>query len=201
MMSFLISSGASSLTTQRRGFLHQELELTTDDTAGVSIGGANTLIIGSGGLTDNANVVNSIDSAITLGVSQTWTNNTATPLSVTGAIGGSGINLSLAGAGAFNFSGSNSYSGATSLTSNRTTLTLSGASGSLNNTSSLTLEGGTTLNIDNTLNLNANRINDLATINSKGATIASKRAGRHGNARRARRPPRAPPSMSIPPAR
>ena len=116
-----------------------------------------------------------ISTAVALRANQTWANNNTTnALAITGAVSGSGKNLTLAGAGGFTFSGANTYSGTTSLLSG-TTLTLSGASGTLA-TSAISIEGGTTLNLDNTGGNNTDRIGNGAGITSRGGTIAPKGA-------------------------
>ena len=105
----------------------------------MSIGGANTLTIGAGGVTNDGTSTYTISTAVALRANQTWANNNTTnALAITGAVSGSGKNLTLAGAGGFTFSGANTYSGTTSLLSG-TTLTLSGASGTLA-TSAISIE-------------------------------------------------------------
>ena len=171
---FFNLAGAGNLSNQLgANFSIRSLTFTPDAASSVTIGGANTLTLGTGGLTNNSIAANSIAAAVTLGVNQTWSNNTATPVTVSGAVAGAGVNLTFGGAGAFNFTGANSYSGSTSLGSNGTTLSLKGATGTLA-TSSISLEGGTSLNLDNTAGNNADRIGNSIAISSRGATIALK---------------------------
>ena len=167
--------GAGNLTTTLgQDFSIKSLTFTTDDTNPVTIGGANLLTIGASGLTNNSSAAAILSTNVALGANQTWTNLIAgNTLTDSGVISGAGLNLTLAGAGAFNFAGANSYSGSTSLISNGTTLTLAGANGALA-TSSISLEGGTVLILDNTAVNNANRIGDGVGITSRGATIALK---------------------------
>ena len=136
--------------------------------------GTHTLTIGAGGVTDSGSSVFTVSTNVTLGANQTWRNtNTSNAMIFSGPIGGSGINLTLAGGGGFNLTGINTYSGTTSLVTAGTALTLSGSNGSLA-TSSISLDGGTTLNIDNTSGSNADRIGNSTGITSRGGTIALK---------------------------
>src|SRR5439155_2778844 len=164
-------------TVLGQAFSINSLTFTPDDTGPVVIGGANTLTLGTGGITDNASNVaalNVISAPVALGAAQTWTNNTANNLSGTGVISGAPANnLTFGGSGSFTFTNTNTYTGATSLSSLGSTLNLSGANGSLA-TSTIALEGGTTLNVDNTAANNTDRIGDAVGISSKGATIALK---------------------------
>ncbi len=167
--------GAGNLsTTLGQAFSIKSLTFTPDDTNPVTIGGADTLTVGTGGLTNNSTAAAIISANVALGANQSWTNNTSgNTLTASGVVSGSGINLSLAGAGGFALTGANTYNGTTSLISNGTNLTLTGANGSLA-TSGISLEGGTTLNLDNTVANNTNRIGDSVGISSKGATLALK---------------------------
>lgn len=164
--------GAGNLNTiLGANFSIRSLSFTPDATSSVTIGGANTLTLGVGGLTNNSTAAHTLSTAVTLGANQTWTNNTATPVTVSGGVGG-GSNLTLAGNGAFVFTGANGYSGTTSLSTVGATLTLSGANGSLA-TSSVSLEGGTTLRLDSSAGNHAsnNRIGDTVGISSRGGTL------------------------------
>ncbi len=141
----------------------------------VSISGANTLSLGAGGITNNSNATISLNTTVALTSNQTWTNNSTSgkTLNVTGAITGSS-NLSLGGVGSFAFSGQNTYSGATTLSTFGTTLVLSGANGSIQNTSAITLAGGTQLTLDSSVSGNhtaQDRIKDTLGITSTGGTL------------------------------
>jgi len=131
----------------------------------VTIGGANTLTIGTGGITDNAAAAVIISSNVALGTSQTWSNNTANAFTVSGVISGAGgNNLTIGGSGAFTFTGANSYSGSTALFTG--TLNVSGASGAIASSSGLSLGAGTILNLDSTAgnHTTQDRIGDSTTI-------------------------------------
>ena len=132
----------------------------------------NTLTLGSGGIVNSSDAVITLSSKIGLGSTQTWTNNsTAHALSVTGVIsGGATAGLTLSGPGAFNFSGANSFTGTTTLSTAGTALTLSGTNGALQ-TSAITLAGGSTLTLDNTAAANSSRLVSTVGITSAGGTL------------------------------
>jgi autotransporter-associated beta strand protein len=145
----------------------------------VTIGGANTLTLGTGGLNSQQGAGNATISAnVSLGSAQTWTDNSTGVVNVSGAIAGVAANnltiSGLPGNGGFNFSGANTYAGSTTLSTAGASLTLSGANGSILNTSAITLNGGSFLTLDNTGvagNNNGNRIASTLGITSNGATL------------------------------
>ena len=127
---FSISGGGSNLnTTLGANTTINSLTFSSDAGPGkqVSIGGPNTLTINAGtaggnaagnGITVNAGAgAETIGSNIALGSTQTWTiaNDPANPLTVTGAIGGSGFGLTKAGNGTLVLAGANTYSGLTTI--------------------------------------------------------------------------------------
>ena len=69
-------------------------------TSSVSIGGANLLTLGTGGITINSgSAADTLSTNVALGAVQTWTNNSNAALTVTGVLSGAGGNdLTLAGA-------------------------------------------------------------------------------------------------------
>ncbi len=105
--------GAANLTTQLGAdFSIRSLTFTEDDVSAVTIGGANTLTIGTGGITDNATnagALPTMSTNVALGASQSWTNNTTNVFTVIGGVsGGPGNALTIAGSGAFTFTNANS---------------------------------------------------------------------------------------------
>ena len=93
-------------------------------------------------------------------------------MAVSGVVSGSG-NLAISGAGTFNFSAANSYTGSTTLATPGANLILSGANGSLQTTSAITLNGGSSLTLDSTVANHGtlDRIADALPIAASGATI------------------------------
>ncbi len=107
----------------------QGLVFTGTDLGGetISSGGAgtNTLTIGASGIVVNANSgADSITNKIVLSSSQTWSNYSANTLSVSGNIGESpaGQGLIFGGSGTVALSGSNTYTGPTTITNGGTLL-------------------------------------------------------------------------------
>ena len=114
---FTANSANNIDTTLGSGFSIQGLIFTgTGTTAGsssVTIGGTNTLTIGADGISVQAGSASqTISSNVTLGASETWTNNSANLLTVSGQTSGA-FTLTKSGSGTLLLSGSNSYSGAT----------------------------------------------------------------------------------------
>lgn len=113
---------------------------TTNSTATTI--GSGTLQIGSAGLTNSGNSAFTINSAVTLGASQTWNATAATTIG--GAIGdGSNVyGITKTGTGTLTFSGANSntYTGATLVQAG--TLAITNGSGTVTRGASLTLGGG-----------------------------------------------------------
>lgn len=129
----LSASGASEQSTMLLGADMSIKSLTVTDTAAVSLGadGKKLTITPSspaGGLSvDLAAGATTIAAAVGLGADQTWTNDSATPLVVSGAVSG-GFGLTLAGNGGVSLDAVNSYAGTTTVAAG--TLTL-GAAGSI----------------------------------------------------------------------
>ena len=174
---FVFNPENNATTTLGQDFSIKGLTFTSDATSPVTIGGANTLTIGTDGLTLNGSASDVISANVAVEGAQTWANNSpaATTLTVSGQLSGSAA-LTLEGtgsvstpSGSFVFTGNNSYTGAITLLNANTTLTLSG-SGTLASASSITLGGGTSLILDNTLT-SATRLNSAMPINSNGGTI------------------------------
>ncbi len=167
---FFNLAGAGNLNTQLGAdFAIRSLNFTPLATTPVTIGGGNLLTIGSGGVTHNGSATVTVSSAVALGASQRWTNNSASEYTQSGVISGAAANaLTIAGSGKFNFTNANTYAGATSVFTG--SLTLSGA-GSILNTSGIALGAGTALTLDSSAVQNANRISDGTTITSSGGII------------------------------
>jgi autotransporter-associated beta strand protein len=90
----------------------------------------NTLTIGAGGITMNSSVpASTIGANVSLGTSQTWTNNSTSPLIISGAVSGPG---SLTTAGTIVLGGANSYTGTTTVSSGVLELTNATAIGAGN---------------------------------------------------------------------
>ena len=99
---FSVTGGGSNLnTTLGADFSINSLNFTAaaDASHQVTIGGTNTLTIGSGGVTvaNGAGTQTISTGEVLLGTAQTWTNNSANAFTVTAPVSGS--NLSIAGSG------------------------------------------------------------------------------------------------------
>ncbi|HLX59895.1 MAG TPA: autotransporter-associated beta strand repeat-containing protein, partial [Planctomycetota bacterium] len=171
-------SGGTLTTELGAAFSINSLNFTSDAVNPVVIqdtSGNNFLVtLAAGGLTNNSPALITINNGLVLGATQVWTNTTSNATILNGIISGAGTNnLTLQGGGAFTFNNANSYTGTTALVGSGTTLNLGTANGALA-TPSITLDGGTVLNLDNTVTNNTNRILDTTGLTSKGATIALK---------------------------
>lgn len=98
----------------------------SDTTNGLGLNAdGNTLTVGAGGITVSASVpASTIAPNVILSSNQTWTNDSANSLTISGAVSGAGISVTKAGTGTVILSGANTYSGTTSV--NNGTLRLSG---------------------------------------------------------------------------
>ena len=150
---FTCNPAANLTTTLGQAFSIQGLTFTGNATTPVTIGGSSTLTIGSDGVTiQYGSAAHVINAKVALGTTETWTNLNAPGsgvLTVNGAISGSAP-LTLAGGGGFVWGGSNGFSGALTLNTNGTSLSIGGASGqgSAQSVTSVTLGGGTSLYLD-----------------------------------------------------
>jgi autotransporter-associated beta strand protein len=116
---FTANSATNISTTLGRDFAIKGLFFTGAGTAAgsgsVTIGGTNTLTIGTDGITAQAGTAaHTISSKVALGASETWTNNSASLLTVSGQTSGA-FQLVKSGTGALLLSGPNNYSGGTRL--------------------------------------------------------------------------------------
>ncbi|MDB6076214.1 MAG: sorting protein, partial [Verrucomicrobiaceae bacterium] len=149
---------ASNVTTDIATTLGADVgvkTLTFRSPTAVAIGGGNKLTIGTasvGGLTveAGAGAVTITANQIALGTTQTWTNSSSNPLTVTSAISGSG-GLTVTGGGTFTFSGNSTFSGGLTLGAGSTLNINSGGNSTTNSaigSGTFTINGGAT--IDNT---------------------------------------------------
>ena len=119
------TAAGPTTTTLGQDFSIAGLQFTGSGTAAGSssytIGSANTLTIGVGGITlASTAAAQTISTAVTLGGPQNWTNNSSNTLTVSGAVGGSGsANLTLNGTGTVILSSAsgNTYAGSTTISS------------------------------------------------------------------------------------
>jgi autotransporter-associated beta strand protein len=167
-------------TVLGQDFSIASLDFMSSATTSVTIGGANKLTLGTGGLiVEQLSGSHTISSLVGLGGVQTWANNSTNALTVSGVISGAAANNltigGLSGNGGFTLTAANTYTGTTTLSTNGATLTLSGANGSLA-TTAITMLGGSVLNLDNTVTNNSSRVGSTVPIGSAGGTINLKGA-------------------------
>ena len=113
---FGANNQATSNTTLGQDFSIKSLNFTAGATP-TTIGGTNTLTIGSGVTVASGTGNQNINANVQLGATQTWTVNSGSTLSVGGQISGAGsAALVKDGAGGLVLSGSNTYSGGTTVT-------------------------------------------------------------------------------------
>ncbi|MDD4888924.1 MAG: autotransporter-associated beta strand repeat-containing protein [Phycisphaerae bacterium] len=136
------------------------LKFANPAAGGWNLGGAFTLTLGNG-ITNNAYGIQSLNTSgtntvsatgLTFGANQAWYVASGGTLAVSSAIGQdvAGRTLTLSGGGTLSLSGSNSYTGLTTISGSTLTLA-AGAGGSMAATAPLTLSGTTsTFNYDNT---------------------------------------------------
>jgi autotransporter-associated beta strand protein len=196
---FFTASAASNYsgTTLDGNFSINSLTFSNSGSMGIAAGSPSTstlTIVGTSGA--SAITVNpgagaaTISAPLAIAASQTWANNSSSPLTVSGSVATGGYTLALAGPGATTISGviggsggvvaagsglvvlaaSNTYTGATAVSGG--TLTLSGTGGAVNATSGVTLGQGATLLADNRGGANNTRIPNAAGITLNGGTFA-----------------------------
>jgi fibronectin-binding autotransporter adhesin len=122
----------------------------------------NTLMVGAGGIAMNASVpASTIGARVALGAAQTWTNNSANPLTFNGAVIPGGNTLTKAGSGTISLSGANALG----------TVVVAAGTLQFNNASikagPLTLNGGT-LDLGADVTISGNGV-----INGSGGKITS----------------------------
>jgi fibronectin-binding autotransporter adhesin len=146
-------NGAGGATMLGADFSVRSINFTAGATSPITIGGANTLTIGAGGITVQAGTAaHTISSAVNLGTAQTWSNVSNSLFTVSGTVGGSGA-LTIGGTGVIVLGGSNSYSGG---------ITIDGGTLSLNNPNALA-GGGSIEFTGGTLQFTGNNTNDYST--------------------------------------
>jgi fibronectin-binding autotransporter adhesin len=84
--------------------------------APITIGGSHTLTVANGITVSGGTAGQTITAPVQLTATQTWAVNSSSPLTVSGAISGSGAALVKSGSGQLVLSGVNTYSGGTSVT-------------------------------------------------------------------------------------
>lgn len=129
-----LTFNTSGNTNMRAGGTGAATSLLTIGAGGVTLGAS------SGNVTLGETPASFGTLTVALGASQTWTNNSASPLTVTGAVNGTGFQLTKSGSGQIRLNGANGYTGATIVDGGN--LSIGNYSG-LNNTSSITVSGGT----------------------------------------------------------
>ena len=138
-----VADGASNFTNTLLGAAQDVKSIVFNSQAtGVEIGGTHALTIGSGGVTVSAAagpVGITTTGGVALGANQTWTNNSASALTVSAPVGGAFV-LTTAGTGETVLSGANTHAGTATQGG---TLTLGNALALGAAGASLNVEGGT----------------------------------------------------------
>ena len=136
-------NGVGGTVTLGTNVAARSINFTRDATAPVTLTGANTLTLGTGGITVQAGTgTHTIASNVNLATAQTWGNVSTSTFTVGGNVGGSGP-LTIVGSGTFSLSGANTYAGGTALTGG--TLVAANTSGSATGTGLLAVADGATL--------------------------------------------------------
>ena len=120
-VNFIATTGSNLTTTLGADTAINSLRFTSDASSSVTVGGANTLTInatgtngntsGNGITVDSSSGAHTVSSNVGLGASQTWTNNSANALAVSGTISGGANSLTKAGTGTLVLGGNNSFTG------------------------------------------------------------------------------------------
>ena len=171
---FNASAANSASTTLGEDMTIKTLAFGSNATAGVDIGGSNTLTIkptssATGVTVASGSGNHTISSPIELGANQTWTvTDAGQNLTASNQLGG-GFGLTKAGAGTLTLTGASSYTGVTTVSGG--TLTLTGTSGAIGGSSGVTIGGGGTLKLDNSLSNGTGRIG-TAGVTMNGGTFA-----------------------------
>jgi hypothetical protein len=121
---FTTSDHGSNLnTTLGANYSIKGLTFTSDSTNPVSIGGANTLTLGAGGLTAQSGAAAAtISCPVALGASQTWSADGANPLTVNGSLSLGNSTLTKSGTGVVVLGGAQSFGNNSALNVNGGTL-------------------------------------------------------------------------------
>lgn len=164
------SNAAALATTLGQDIAVRGVNFAAGAAGPVTIGGANTLTLGVGGITVQAGTgAHAIMAGVALGADQTWGNVSSNPFTVGGVISGNAalkltatyaiydqvnaannsdavVARTFTGAGSFVLSNANVYTGGTVLSSG--TLVVNNATGSATGTGSVTVGSGATLTDD-----------------------------------------------------
>jgi fibronectin-binding autotransporter adhesin len=152
----------------------------TSSTLTINAAAVNGNTAGTGITVASGSGVNAISANVILGASQTWTNNSANALVVSGNVSDgsptNGYALTKAGTGPLTLSGNNTYSGGTTLSAGTLNLNASGtaSTNSAIGTGTLTIAGGT---IDNTSGSAVTLATNNAVSLAGGANFAAFSAG------------------------
>ena len=118
---FGVSGGTGGTITLGGSFSAGGIQFTANDSGSFSFVGTQTLTLGSSGILVGSGAgAETFGSgvSISLGDSQSWTNNSANPLAINGAVsGGSAALVTVDGTGTLVLSGANTFSGGLSATS------------------------------------------------------------------------------------
>ncbi|MGD0651249.1 MAG: autotransporter-associated beta strand repeat-containing protein [Verrucomicrobiia bacterium] len=139
-VTFATTNAANFATTLGADFEISTLTFTT--ASNVTVAGANTLTIDNGLVVNSgAGAVTISSTAVGLGFSQVWSNNSANSFTASSSISGSGVSLTIAGTGKTVLAGTSTYDGGTTV--NGGTLTLGNPTDTLANGGAVTINAAT----------------------------------------------------------
>jgi fibronectin-binding autotransporter adhesin len=146
----LTFTGTGSAAAANPFVINGPSTLTLNASSGFTDQNANVFAVGTGLVIQAGSAAHAINAPVVLGANQTWINNSASNLTVAGAISGA-ASLTKEGTGTIILSGANSYTGTTTITTGILQLGAGGATGTISSSSNIVNNGVLTINRTGTL--------------------------------------------------